>query len=99
MLEPARKLLVLMVGNNEKESFGYFSTRQRLVSSKLVMISNVSLSPAAMLGNDCQDLELRERRWTHVGAGVLWWCREKQREKEMKILSLQKGEKQDRVSV
>ena len=27
-------------------------------------------------------LELRERRWSHGGAGVLWQCREKRRERE-----------------
>ena len=27
-------------------------------------------------------LELREKRWSHGGAGVLWWWREKQRESE-----------------
>ena len=63
------------------------------------MIGSVSLSPAAMLGSGCQGLELREKRWNHGGAGVLWWCREKGREKEMKILILQKGEKQERASV
>ena len=45
-------------------------------------IGSVSLSPAAMLGSGCQGLELREKRWSHGGAGVLWWCREKRREKE-----------------
>ena len=27
-------------------------------------------------------LELREKRWSHGGVGVLWWWREKRRERE-----------------
>ena len=27
-------------------------------------------------------LELREKRWSHEGVGVLWWWREKRRERE-----------------
>ena len=27
-------------------------------------------------------LELREKRWSHGGAGALWWWREKRRERE-----------------
>ena len=34
------------------------------------MMANVSLSPAAMLGNGCKGLELRERE--DGGASVLW---------------------------
>ena len=37
-------------------------------------------------------LELREKRWSHGGAGVLWWW---WREREMNILILQKEEKQE----
>ena len=85
--------------HRERDSFRRFPTRQKSVSSELVMIGSVSLSPAAMLGSGCQGLELREKRWSHGGAGVLWWCREKRREKEMKILILQKGENQERASV
>ena len=38
-------------------------------------------------------LELREKRWSHGGAGVLWWWREtggreREREREMNILIL-----------
>ena len=68
----ARKLLVSVVGNNEKErQFWVFFSRDK------------DRSPATMLGSSCQSLDLRERRWSHGGAGVLWWCREKLREKEM----------------
>ena len=52
-----------------------------------------------MLGSDCQGLELRERRWSHGGAGVLWWCREKRREKEMKIFLFCEKEKSKRERV
>ena len=74
---------------HERETvLGCFSTKKkRSVSLKLVMISSVSLSLAAMLGNGCQGLELRERRWSHGGVSVLWWCklhtkRERERERE-----------------
>ena len=46
-------------------------------------------------------LELREKRWSHGGVGVLWWWREKrrgrerERERERNILILQKEEKQE----
>ena len=42
-------------------------------------------------------LELREKRWSHGGAGVLWWWGE--REREMNILILQKEEKQERAGL
>ena len=44
-------------------------------------------------------LELREKRWSHGGAGALWWWREKRREREMNILILQKEEKQGRAGL
>ena len=48
-------------------------------------------------------LELREKRWSHGGAGVLWWWRgkrrEREREREMNILISQKEEKQERMGL
>ena len=45
-------------------------------------------------------LELREKRWSHGGAGVLWWWwREREREREMNILILQKEEIEERAGL
>ena len=41
-------------------------------------------------------LELREKRWSHGGAGVLWWW---WREREMNILILQKEEIEERAGL
>ena len=43
-------------------------------------------------------LELREKRWSHGGAGVLWWWW-REREREMNILILQKEEIEERAGL
>ena len=49
-----------MVGNNDRDGFGRFLTRKRSISLELLIISSVSLSPAEILGSDCQGLVERE---------------------------------------
>ena len=101
------KLLTPVVGNNMKERrfWGVFRPKKkRSVSLKLVMISSVSLSLAAMLGNGCQGLELRERRWSHGGVSVLWWCklhtkRERERERERERWTFWFCKKQETVGL
>ena len=99
----------------EREDFGDFLSRERPVSSELVMSAvlcwrrryrwalavgiwgweRIKAMVACRLGRETLrfdfekrkskvvfGLELREKRWSHGGAGVLWWWREKQRERK-----------------
>ena len=84
-----------MVGNG----FGRFLTRKRSILLELLIIGSVSLSPVEILGNSCQGLVEREDGVMEV----LMCCggveRNGENEREMNILILQKGEKQERVGL
>ena len=82
-----------MVGNG----FGRFLTRKRSILLELLIIGSVSLSPVEILGNSCQGLVEREDGVTEV----LVCCgdAEREREREMNILILQKGKKQERAGL
>ena len=94
-----RELRALVVGNNDRDGFGRFLTRKRSISLELLIISSVSLSPAEILGSDCQGLVEREDGVMEV----LMCCggveRNGEKEREMNILILQKGEKQERAGL
>ena len=66
----------------ERDGFGRFLTRKRSVPFELLMSSNVSLSPAEILGSGCQGGVEKEKMES-------WrcWCavvvhRERERERE-----------------
>ena len=84
-----------MVGN----SFGHFLTRKRSILLELLIIGNVSLSPAEILGNSYQGLVEREDGVMEVLVCCGGAERNGEREREMNILILQKGEKQERAGL